>query len=154
VKSGDNRRPTANPYQSQRKQSVNGNPIASIVDRQQSLRKLQRRLRQVAQRIEKVPGGQPIWRLFEEISNEYYARREEAIFNLGYEHGFSAARVEALRTLPSQCSSNVQLLGELGRIVAVQTDLPTGARVAILLEAVWTLSAAVKQNQGTKKERT
>jgi hypothetical protein len=111
-------------------------------------------MRQAAQRIAKAPGGRSLWQPFEAVSNEYYARREEAIFNLGHEHGFSVARVEALRTLPGQCSSDAQLLGELARIVAVQTDLPTGARVAILLEATESLAFAINPNQRSRKQRS
>jgi hypothetical protein len=126
------------PAHNERPRSVGKDPV-TIVDQQQSLRKLRRRLRQTVQGIEKVAGGHTLWQQFEKLIKEYCNRRDEAVYGLGFRQGFTAAHNESIRTVAS--STAHRPCPDLLRVVAIQSDQPTCARVASLLE---TIAAAIK----------
>ena len=75
-------------------------PVDRAIDSRLPLRKLRRRIRNATDRLMAGLGEQHhLWLRLEELLGEYRARREEAYFDLGYEHGVAAGRAEALRAL-------------------------------------------------------
>jgi hypothetical protein len=141
------------PVHNELPRSVGKDPI-TIVDQQPSLRKLRRRLRQTVQGIEKVSGGRALWQQFEKLIDEYCNRRDEAVYGLGFRQGFTAAHNESIRTVADSTSrKDHHPCPDLLRVVAIQSDQPTCARVASLLE---TIAAAIKPTQtaGPNVQRT
>jgi hypothetical protein len=133
--------PKPSTHKSRRKRSVGEDSIA-VGDQQQLFRKLHHRLRQAARSIERDSGGHSLWRQFESILKEYCSRRDEVAFGMGFRQGFTAAQNTSLRVVASSTTKRPpHHCPDLLRVVAIQSDQPTCARVASLLE---TIAAAIK----------
>lgn len=79
-----------------------------------------------------------LWLRLEVLLNDYKAEREEAYFNIGYEHGLAAGRAEILRGSAGEALVPDGLaFADRIRDLAVQANLPVGSTVAALLETAW-----------------
>ena len=85
-----------------------------------------------------------LWIDLEALLNESRQQREDALYNLGVEHGLTAGRSEALTTILDEDPGNAyrQLAKELRKQVSL-SELPSMLRVAALLETAWALACGV-----------
>jgi hypothetical protein len=83
-----------------------------------------------------------------------HSRREETYFNLGYDHGVAAGRVEGLRALDDQTSPDARSLADQLRELAIQADVSRTEKVAALLEAAWALALDLSPNRTNHNRRT
>lgn len=135
----DSRRTT--PFDRMEHEVSEGHPIDEAVARRIPQRKLRRRKLEAGEQLMKALGEhRGLWLRLEELFALYHSRREEAYFNVGYEHGVAAGRVEGLRALDGQTSSDARSLADRLRELAVQADVSRAEKVAALLEAAWALA--------------
>jgi hypothetical protein len=135
----DSRRPT--PFETMERETPEGHPIDEAVERRIPQRKLRRRKIEAGERLMKALGDQRgLWLRLEELFALYHSRREETYFNIGYEHGLAAGRVDALRARDGETSPGARSLADRLRELAVQADISRAEKVAALLEAAWALA--------------
>lgn len=144
-------------------------PVDLAVERRLPQRALHRSIREAAGRLTTALGDQrPLWLAFEELWNERAARREEAYFDEGYEHGLAAGRAEALRAIAdaTACSTaalkarsapgappapnahhvrDERALANHCRDLAVQASLPRHLTIIALLETAWALALGLPE---------
>jgi hypothetical protein len=73
--------------------------VDDAIDRRLPLRSLRNRIRRA---IEAALGSRRgLWLKLEEPLNELHSEREDAYFDLGYEHGFAAGRSDARKRAPA-----------------------------------------------------
>jgi len=141
----EGRSPT--PYEAMERELPEEHPIDATVERRIPQRKLRRRMRDAGERLMQALGERRnLWMRLEELLGLYHSRREEAYFNLGYDHGVAAGRVEALRALDAQTSPEAQSLADQLREIAIQADVSRTEKVAALLEAAWALALDLSAN--------
>ena len=101
--------------------------------------RLLRRIRSLGNRLLTSLGERrSLWLTLEPLLVEYHANRGETYFDLGYEHGAAAARVEAKgRGVLSKAG---RTLATQLRNLAVQSELPARERLLVLLETAWALA--------------
>lgn len=133
-------------------------PEGHAVDRRLPLNKLRRRIRRATDEMIAALGDRRhLWLRVEELMGERCARREEAYFDLGYEHGLAAGRAEALRTLvdaaPAPAPGNARTFADSIRDLAVQAQLPLPLTVAALLETAWALALGLSDNPAIRNHR-
>ena len=77
-------------------------PVDDAIDRRFPLRSLRDRIQRATKTLEKALGSQRhLWLKLEEPLNELRSEREDAYFNLGYEHGFAEGRRALRKTAPA-----------------------------------------------------
>jgi hypothetical protein len=83
-----------------------------------------------------------LWIDLEALLNESRQKREEILYNIGFEDGVTAGTSKALTMLLDEQPSNAyrQLAKELRKQVLL-SDLPSMLRIAALLETVWALAS-------------
>jgi len=95
----EDEQPTS-PYQAMERETPEEHPIDATVERRIPQRKIRRRMREAGERLMYALGERrALWMRLEELLGLYHSRREETYFNLGYDHGIAAGRVEGLRAL-------------------------------------------------------
>jgi hypothetical protein len=132
-------RPSA--YRALEPQASDEHPIDSTIARRLPQRGLRRRIRGATARLLLVLKDRHVlWLDLEELLRHFYARREEAYFDLGYERGLLAGRAEGHRVLDDRSSPRAFRLAEHARELAAQADVSPAERVTALLEAAWALA--------------
>lgn len=120
--------------------------VDSIIARRLPQKKLRCRINKATENLLKILGNQKtLWLQLEELLNEYCAHREHAYFDLGYEHGLTAGRAEALRAIgktgvrnfPTRVSRD---LADHLRDIAVQSGLSMPLTMVVLLETAWAIA--------------
>lgn len=138
------------PYDALERDVPEEHPIDAAVERRVPQQKLRRRMRQASERLLHALGDRRhLWLRLEELLGLYRARREEAYFNLGYEHGVTAGRIEGLRAIDGSLPPEACPLADQVRELAVQADLDRRHKVAALLEAAWALALDLGANRRT-----
>lgn len=132
--------------------------VDRTVQRLRPLKKLRRRIRHATDELMDTLGERRhLWLRLEELLGQYRAHREEAYFDLGYEHGAAAGLASALRVLSSTATAPAFLrareLADTVRDLAVQADLPRALTVAALLESAWSLALGLPE-PGDSKTRS
>jgi hypothetical protein len=103
------------------------NPVDDAIDRRFPERALRAQIKRITRQLKRALGPEhALWLKLETALNELNCRREDAYFDLGFEHGFAAGRGEALETQPKardlsarlrdfaiQCTSEVALTAML-----------------------------------------
>ena len=150
----DEARPSS-PYEAMERELPEEHPIDATVERRIPQRKLRRRMREAGERLMQALGERRgLWMRLEELLGLYHSRREETYFNLGYDHGVAAGRVEGLRALDNQTSPDAQSLADQLRELAIQADVSRTEKVAALLEAAWALVLDLSPNRTNHNRRT
>jgi hypothetical protein len=150
----DEARPTS-PYQAMERETPEEHPIDATVERRIPQRKIRRRMREAGERLMHALGERrALWMRLEELLGLYHSRREETYFNLGYDHGVAAGRVEGLRALDDQTSPDARSLADQLRELAIQADVSRTEKVAALLEAAWALALDLSANRINHNRRT
>jgi len=132
-------------------------PVDVAVEQLAPVQGLNRRIREADSRLTAALGDQRLlWLHLEELLTNRSTLREQAHFDLGYEHGFAAGRVDALRSLagagaPAEgVPANEQKVATRAfsdrcRDLAIQTGLPGNLIVAAMLEVAWALAAGLPE---------
>ena len=150
------------PYAAADREPPEGHPVDRAIERRLPLKKLRRRIRAATDEMTAALGDRKrLWLRLEELIGEYRARREEAYFDLGHEHGVAAGRAEALRALAGEATTakadaapdEARAFADAVRELAVQTDLPLPLTVAALLETAWALALGLSDNPATRNHR-
>jgi hypothetical protein len=146
---------STSPYQAMERELPEEHPIDATVERRVPQRKLRRRMRDAGERLMHALGERrALWMRLEELLGLYHSRREETYFNLGYDHGVAAGRVEGLRALDDQTSPDARSLADQLRELAIQADVSRTEKVAALLEAAWALALDLSPNRTNHNRRT
>lgn len=126
--------------------------VDRAIERLRPMKKLRRRIRHATDELMHALGERKhLWLRLEERLGEYRTRREEAYFDLGYEHGAAAGLASALRILTSTAATGpafheARELADTVRDLAVQADLPRALTVAALLESAWSLALGLPEH--------
>lgn len=138
---------STSPYEAMERELPEEHPIDATVERRIPQRKLRRRMRAAGELLMQALGERRnLWIRLEELLGLYHSRREEAYFNLGYDHGVAAGRVEALRALDDRSPPETRSLADQLREIAIQADVSRTEKVAALLEAAWALALDLSAN--------
>jgi hypothetical protein len=138
-----NRSPT--PYEAVEHAPTEEHPVDAAVERRLPQKELLKRIRRLSDQMMTALGDKRyLWLRLEELLGDYHINREQACFNIGYEHGVAAGRVDALRVLaPRSKSGSVtddsRIFADRVRDLAVQAELPLSLAIASLLETAWAL---------------
>ena len=131
------------PYDEVNHEPPEGHAVDIVIERRFPMRKLVGEIRESTDEMVAALGERRcLWLKVEELVAERAALREEAYFNIGYEHGKAAGRARAIRSLAGDEDSmprDARKLASTLRDLAVQADLPRPATVAALLETAWAL---------------
>ena len=139
------------PYDMVNHEPPDEHAVDRAVQRMRPLKKLRRRIRYATNELMEALGErQHLWLRMEELLGQYRAHREEAYFDLGYEHGAAAGLASALRVLSNSATTapaflRARELADTVRDLAVQADLPRALTVAALLETAWSLSLGLPE---------
>ena len=139
---GHERRRTgpAGPYAALGRERDDEHPVDLALERLAPLRELRARIRDAARRLAKALGERrEPWLEVEALLNDYRVAREEACFDLGFEHGLAAGRAQALRRTASPQDREALALADRIRDEALLAGLPAAAVVTALLKAAWAL---------------
>ena len=135
------------PYDEVNHEPPEGHAVDLVIERRFPMEKLALEIHEATdEMVDALGERRRLWLKVEELFAERAARREEAYFNLGYEHGEAAGRAEAIRSVASDevsMTSDARDLASTLRDLAVQSDLPRPVTVAALLETAWALVAGV-----------
>ncbi|MCP4678723.1 MAG: hypothetical protein GY854_25080 [Deltaproteobacteria bacterium] len=114
-------------------------PIDEIVRRRSHRDALHREMKAVSEQIVEALGDDgSLWIQLEALLNEYRQHREEAFFNVGFEHGVVQGRLAALRMVSdNKPGEDYLVFVERIRDLAVQSELPAATKVAAVCEAAW-----------------
>jgi hypothetical protein len=76
-----------------------------------------------------------LWIELEALVNKYRQKREEVIFNIGYEHGFMESGTKAVwrRHGQPQDGAHFALAGEIRKVI-VLSQLSSNQRISVLME--------------------
>jgi len=111
-------------------------PVDAAIDRRFPQRALRGRIGQATKRLEAVLGPRRVlWLKLEEPLNELHSTREDAYFDLGFEHGFAAGRSDARKGAPE-----VRDLGVRLRDLAIQHGVQREDALAAVLDAAQSLA--------------
>ena len=133
-------------------------PVELAVTASAPLEELNRRIRAADGRLLDALGDQrTLWLQLEELHTQRCVLREEAHFDVGYEHGFAAGRADALRSLvggtppakgaPADAHAiAIHAFADRCRDQAIQTGLPRPLVIAAIQEVAWALSAGFHEN--------
>ena len=155
AKGGPRRR--VGPYHQVEHDPGDMHPVELAVLVRAPLEELNRRIREAdSQLLEALGDRRTLWLQLEELLTERCVLREEAHFDVGYEHGFAAGRADALRSLMGGTSpaegapvdANVittRTFADRCRDQAIQTGLPRHLTIAAILEVAWTLAGDLHQ---------
>jgi hypothetical protein len=120
-------------------------PIDEAVARRLRHGGLRKRIRRATDRLVHALGDQrDAWLDLEALLGNYRIDREEAFFEIGYEHGLVAGRAEALAALRRRGGPHRALATSLARL-AVNAGLHPSGAVAALLEVAWGLALGRRQ---------
>lgn len=130
-------------------------PVDVAIARLLPQRSLRRRILCNTDRLLAALGEQrTLWLEIEELIAEYSSKREEAYFNLGYQHGIAAARAVALRATSKTGVGNAQrAFADRIRELTIQAGLPLPLTMAPLLEAAWTIALGLSDEPTTTHGR-
>ena len=147
------------PYHAVDHESPEGHAVDRAIERRLPLKKLRRRIRRATHEMHEALGEHAdLWLRLEPLLGELRALREEAYFDLGYEHGLTAGRAEALRALADAATArtttgDARAFADVVRDLAVQSDLPLPLTVAALLETAWALALGLSDHPATPNHR-
>lgn len=111
-------------------------PVDEAIDRRSPQRALRARIAAATRKLEAALGPRRgLWLSLEEPLNELRSNREDAYFNLGYEHGFAEGRRDARRTRLKVRELTVRL-----RDYAIQHGVRREDALSALLEAALALA--------------
>lgn len=137
-------------------------PVDLAVEQILPVEDLSRNIREADNRLLDSLGDQRhLWLQLEELLTERCVLREEAHFDVGYEHGFAAGRADALRTLMGGASPAkdapvdehaiaTRAFADRCRDQAIQTGLPRHLVIAAILEVAWALATGLHQIDETR----
>jgi hypothetical protein len=121
-------------------------PIDEAVARRLRHRGLRKRIRRATDRLVQALGDQrDAWLDLEPLLGNYRIDREEAFFEIGYEHGLVAGRAEALAASLRRRSGPQRALAIRLAQLAVNAGLRPPGAVAALLEVAWGLALGRRQ---------
>ena len=121
-------------------------PVELAVLSRVPLEELNRRIHEAdSQLLVALGDRRTLWLQLEERLTERCVQREEAHFDVGYEHGFAAGRADALRSLANAAASQeaaaadedacaAHALADRCRDLSIQTGLPRHLVIAAILE--------------------
>lgn len=115
-------------------------PVDAAIERRLPHRSLRRRLRAATDALMTALGPRrKLWFPVEQLKSRYHAEREEEYYRLGYEHGATAGRAEALSARTPRGTRAQRDLASWVRDITVEAHLPLHLKVATLLETAWAL---------------
>jgi hypothetical protein len=113
-------------------------PVAALLERRLPQRGLRRRIRHASQRLIRALGDRHgLWLALEERLAEYRAVREEAHFNLGFEHDFAAGQAQVVRSLLGVGDRVERLARQVREQALLHDGLSSQERALALLQAAW-----------------
>lgn len=116
-------------------------PIDAAVERRLDHGDLRHQIRAATDRLMEALGEeQHLWLRLEELLAEYRHDREEAYFDIGYEHGRAAGRAEGLAAGQLRAAPGYRSLAQHVRETAVNSGLLPDLATAALIEAAWVLA--------------
>jgi hypothetical protein len=115
-------------------------PVDEAVQQRLDHAALRRQIRAATDRLMEALGDeQHLWLRLEEILGDYGRDREEAYFDIGYEHGRAAGRTEGLAEGRPRAAPAYRDLALRVREAAVNAGIPSDQATAALLEVAWAL---------------
>lgn len=128
-------------------------PIDEEVERRLRHTKLRKRIIAAQGRVLAALGGQRhLYLRLEEVVAHRADEREEAMFNLGFEHGLVQGRADALAaTLRRQGARGRELAARLAQL-AVNAGLEPPRTIAALLDVAWALALGEGRQPGRAVE--
>lgn len=118
---------------------TDGHPVDDEVERRVSNEDLKQRIVAAQDRVLAALGDQRrLYLALEELIGERAEAREEAMFNLGFEHGYLEGRADALATLWRRTTRGRTLAKKITQLTMDAKLTPPHA-VAALLEVAWSL---------------
>ena len=124
-------------------------PVDGAIDRRFPHRALRDRIVRATKRLEATLGSQRVlWLKLEEPLNELRTTREDEYFDMGFEHGFAAGRVDAKKG----AAAARQLAARL-RDLAIQGVVSHEDALAALLEAALALAVEAAPARRTRQTR-
>jgi hypothetical protein len=115
-------------------------PVDEAVQRRLDHAALRRQIRAATDRLMEALGDeQHLWLRLEELLGDYGGDREEAYFDIGYEHGRSAGRTEGLAEGRPRAAPAYRDLALRVREAAVNAGLQNSLAAAALTEVAWAL---------------
>jgi len=147
------------PYEAVEHVASEEHPVDAAVEQRLPQRKLLRDIRVMSERMMVALGDtRRLWLRLEEVLGDYHLQREEAYFNIGYEYGLTAGRVEALQVLmPARkrgpSTERGRAFANRVRDLALQADLSPSLVIAAVLEAAWALALGIPQARSVGADR-
>lgn len=127
-------------YRNMGNEAEEEHPIDVAVERRLDHGDLRRQIRAATDHLMEALGDEAhLWLRLEELLAEYRHDREEAYFDIGYEHSRAAGRAEGLAEGRVRAAPGYRSLAQRVREAAVNSDLPPDQATAALIEAAWAL---------------
>jgi hypothetical protein len=121
-------------------------PVDEAVARRLRHGALRKQIRSATEQIIDALGERRhLWLALEPLLGAYRADREEAYFNIGYEHGLVAGRADALAASLRRRGRHRALAARLSRLAVNAAGLRGPGAVAALLEVAWGLALGRRQ---------
>ncbi len=130
-------------------------PIDDEIERRLRHATLRKRIINAQDRVVAALGEQRhVYLRLEELIGDRQIDREEAMFNLGFEHGIVQGRADALTaTLRRQGARGRALAARLAQL-ATNAGLGQGRELAALLEVAWAMALGPRKPRGFARRRS
>jgi hypothetical protein len=141
-----------NPYREANKGGAQS-PVDDEVERRLRHGGLNQRILSMQDQVVDALGEErAVYLRLEELQTQRTDGREEAMFNLGFEHGLLQGRTDAMGALWRKSPRGRGLVARLARLTA-ETRLDRSQAVAALLEIAWSLSIS-RRRRATPSGKT
>jgi hypothetical protein len=131
-----------------------GHPIDDLMARDRGLARIRRRALRCLKRLQARPDADAVLD-FEAERNHLDAARVEAAYNVGFEGGLIAGRLDGLRTRAGRARSAEEIaLARAMRSALSSARLPPGRAEAVLLELAWAIVLGVPRGDGRRQSAT
>jgi hypothetical protein len=142
----------SNPYREANKGEAQS-PVDDELERRLRHGDLNQRILSMQDQVVAVLGQErSVYLRLEELQTERTDGREEAMFNLGFEHGLLQGRTDAMGALWRKSVRGRSFAARLARLTA-ETGLDRARAVTALLEIAWSLSIP-RRRRATRASKT
>jgi hypothetical protein len=118
-------------------------PVDVLVEKRAPQRRLRRRIRRASRQLMQVLAGRrDLWLGLEAQLAEYRQLREQAYFDVGFEHGFAAGQAHIVGLLLGAGVRVEQLAARVREQAILDDQLSPQERALALLQAAWAVGFA------------